>query len=53
MGRKRNDEIRTRNMISRGGVTCETIREAKSRCLRHVERKADEDVVLRTWMMEM
>ena len=31
----------------------QTIRESRLRWLGHVERKTDEDVVIRTWKMEM
>ena len=46
----RNEEIRARVGVANIG---ENIREARLRWLGHVERKNEEDVVMRTWKMEV
>ena len=42
----RNEEIRARSGVAN---ISETIKEARPRWLGHVERKTEEDVVIRTW----
>ncbi len=51
MGIKRTEKIRNEEIRARAGVAniSETIREARLRWLGHVERKTEEDVVMRTW----
>ena len=51
MGIKRIEKIRTEEIRAREGVAniSEKIREAKLRWLGHVERKTEEDVVMRRW----
>ena len=44
----RNEEIRARTGVAK---ISEKIREARLRWLGHVERKTEEDVVMRTWKM--
>ena len=48
---KRIEKIRNDETSARAGVAniSEKIREARLRWLEHVERKTDEDVVMRTW----
>ena len=55
MGIKRIEKTRTEEITPRAGVriASETIREARLRWLGHVERKTEEDVVMRTWKMEV
>ena len=55
MGIKRIDQIRNVEIRARPGVAniSENIREARPRWLGHVERKTDEDVVMRTMKMEV
>ena len=50
-GIKRIEKIRNEEVKARAGVSniSEKIREARLRWLGHVERKSDEDVVMRTW----
>ena len=50
IGRKRTEKIRNEEIITRAGVEniSETIREERLRWLGHVERKSEEDVVMRT-----
>ena len=49
-GKIRNDEMRTRAGVAN---VSENIREARLRRLGHVERKTEEDLVMRTWKMEV
>ena len=51
MGIKRIEKIRTEEIRAREGVAniSEKIREAKLRWLGHVERKTEDDVVMRRW----
>ena len=51
MGIKRIEKIRNEEIRARAGVAniSEKIREARLRWLGHVERKTEEDVVMRTW----
>ena len=51
MGIKRIEKIRTEEIRSRVCVAnmSEKVREARLRWLGHVERKTEEDVVMRTW----
>ena len=51
MGIKRIEKIRNEEIRARAGVAniCEKIREARLRWLGHVERKTEEDVVMRRW----
>ena len=55
MGIKRIGKIRTEEIRARAGVAniSEKIREVRLRWLGHVERKTEEDVVMRTWKMEV
>ena len=50
MGIKRIEKIRNKEIRARAGVAniSEKIREARLRWLGHVERKTEEDVVMRT-----
>ena len=52
---KRIKKIRNEDITAREGVAniSEKIREARLRWLGHVERKTEEDVVMRTWKMEV
>ncbi len=52
MGIKRIEKMRTEEIRARPGVAniSEKIREARLRWLDHVERKTEEDVVMRTWV---
>ncbi len=52
---KRIEKIRNEDITAREGVAniSEKIREAILRWLGHVERKTEEDVVMRTWKMEV
>ncbi len=54
-GIKRIEKIRNEEVKARAGVSniSEKIREARLRWLGHVERKTQQDVVMRTWKMEM
>ena len=50
MGKQRIDNIGNEELRGAGVVNmCEKIREARMRWLDHVERKTEEDVVMRTW----
>ena len=51
MGIKRIERIRNEEIRARAGEAniSEKLRETKLRWLGHVERKAEEDVVMRTW----
>ena len=51
MGVKRIERIRTEEIRAREANLCEKIREA--RWLGHAERKTEEDVVMRTWKIEV
>ena len=55
MGLKRIKKIRTEHVRARAGVAVvnEKIKEVRLRWLGYVERKAVEDVVTRTWKMEV
>ena len=55
MGIKRIEKIRNEEIGAGAGVAniSETIREARRRWLGLVERKTEEDVVMRTWKMEV
>ena len=55
IGIKRIEKIRKKEIIARAGVgnISEKIREASLRWLGHVEIKTEEDVVIRTWKMEV
>ena len=55
MGMKRIEKIRNEEIRSRAGATKINARigEARLRWLGHVERKTQEDVVMRTWKTEM
>ena len=55
MGIKRIEKIRKKEIIARAGVAniSEKIREARLRWLGHVARKTEDDVVMRTWKMEV
>ena len=55
MGIKRIEKIRNEEIRARSDVAniSEKIREARLRWLGHVERKTEEDVVMRTWKMEV
>ena len=55
MGIKRIDKIRTKEIRARVSVAhmTENIREVRLRWLGHVERKTEQDVVMRTWKMEV
>ena len=51
MGIKRIEKIRTKEIRARAGVAniSKNIREARLRWLGHMERKTEEDAVMRTW----
>ena len=53
MGIKRIETIRNEEIRARAGVAniSEKIRDAKLRWLGRVERKTEEDIVMRTWKM--
>ena len=55
MGIRCSDNIRTEEIRARAGVANigEKIRDARLRWLGHVERKTEDDVVIRTWKMEV
>ena len=55
LGIKRIEKIRNEEIRPRAGVAkiSEKIREARLRMLGRVERKNEEDVVRRTWKMEV
>ena len=55
MGLKRIGKIKNEEIRATEGVVniSEKIREARLRWLGHVERKTEEDVVMRTWKMEV
>ena len=55
MGIKRIEKIRNEEIRARAGVANmgETIREVRLRWLGHVERKTEEDIVMRTRKMEV
>ena len=55
MGIQRIEKIRNEDIRARAGVAniSEKIKEARLRWLGHVERMTDEDVVMRTWKMEV
>ena len=54
MAKKKIEKNRIEEIRARAGVAniTEKIREATVRWLGHVERKTDEDIVMRTWKME-
>ena len=55
MGKKRIEKIRNEEIRAKAVVAniSEIIREVRPRRLGHVERKAEEDVVIRTWKIEV
>ena len=55
IGIKRIEKITNEEIKARPGVAniSENIREARLRWLGHVERKTEEDAVMRTWQMEV
>ena len=55
MGIKRFEKIRNKDKRAREGVAniSEKIGEGRQRLLGHVDRKTDEDVVMRRWKMEV
>ena len=55
IGIKKIEKTRTEEIRARPGVVniSEKIREARLRWLGHVERKAEEDVAMKTWKIEV
>ena len=55
MGIRRIEKIGNEEIRTRTGVVniSEKIREARLRWLGHVERQTEEDVVMRTWKMDV
>ena len=52
---KRIEKINNEEMRARAGVAniTEKIREGRLRWLGHLERKTEEDIVMRTWKMKV